>query len=131
MNAQSSVVLPLMHSRANAPKPGIIVRVFLKNGEERKASCTWITHAGGRELQWYDSQTRRVIDRDMIKGWMPAIFRNEGLVAVTQKFGVGPGELRDVTRPVFDLMEAYGMETLTISRSGPKATITIDGLTIE
>lgn len=131
MNAQSAVVLPLMHSRTKWPRPGIIVRAFLKNGQECLASCKWVTKFGVSELEWYDTSTRRPIDRDMVKGWMPAIFRNEGLIAMKQKFGVGSDELRGVARPVFDLMEAYGMEKLTIDRSGPKPIITIDDLTIE
>lgn len=131
MTADSSVVLPLMHSCAHPPRPGIIVRLFLTTGEEKQGSCTIVHHTGGRAMQWYDAGTRATIDAATIKGWMPAIFRTEGLVALQKKYGVGPGELRDAIKPLFILMESYGMEKITIDRSTGQPVISIDGEIIQ
>ena len=127
MTAEASVVLPLMHSRSNPPRMGIIVRLFLNTGEERKASCTIVNHGGSRVLQWYDAGSRKVIDPETIKGWMPAIFRQDGLNAVKTKYGVGAVELRESIKPLYLLMEAYGMDRISIDRTGHQPVITIDG----
>ena len=62
---------------------------------------------------------------------MPAINRNIGLIAVQKKYGVGPGELRDAIKPLFYLMEAYGIENVSIDRSTGEPVINIDGEVIQ
>lgn len=131
MTVDSSVVVPLMHSRSSPPRPGIIVRLFLNSGEELRGSCKVVEQAGRRDTQWYDISTRNVVDASNIKGWMPAIYRNSGLIAVQKKYGVGPGELREAIKPLFYLMEAYGIDKVGIDRSTGEPVINIDSEVIQ
>lgn len=131
MSVNSSVVVPLMHSCSSPPRPGVIVRLFLDNGEERRGSCKVVEEAGRRNLQWYDAGSRKTIEAATIKGWMPAIYRSVGLTAVQKRYGVAPAELRDAIKPLFYLMEAYGIEKVSIDRSSGEPVINIDSEVIQ
>lgn len=43
------------------------------------------------------------------------------------RYGVARAELHAAIKPVFLLMHAHGMGSLTIERDGTKAVVTIDG----
>ena len=131
MTVNSSVVVPLMHSCSSPPLPGIIVRLFLDNGEERRGSYKVVEEAGRRDLHWYDAGSRKAIEAATIKGWMPAIYRSVGLAAVQKRYGVASAELRDAIKPLFYLMEAYGIEKVSIDRSSGEPVINIDSDVIQ
>lgn len=62
---------------------------------------------------------------------MPAIYRNVGLAAVQKRYGVPPSELRDAIKPLFFLMEAYGIEKIGIDKSSGEPVIHIDSEVIQ
>lgn len=125
MTGNSSVVVPLMHSCSNPPLPGVIVRLFLDDGNERRGSYKIVEEGGRRDLQWYDAGSRKTIEAATIKGWMPAIYRSVGLSEVQKRYGVPSNELREAVRPLFYLMEAYGIETFSIDKSSGQPVIHI------
>lgn len=54
------------------PKPGQRVKVFMKDGSTQMALCINVeSHSGFCGLQWYDTKTRKAININNIKGWLP------------------------------------------------------------
>lgn len=50
---------------------GVEVRLFLRDGTELLGHCTLITTNDGQFTQWYNSTTRKGVDRTQIAGWLP------------------------------------------------------------
>jgi len=53
------------------PEAGRKVIVFMKDGSERTANTCMVYSAGFTGLQWYDMKTRKAINVNEIKGWLP------------------------------------------------------------
>lgn len=51
--------------------PTGIVRVFMKDGTERRANTCYVESSSFSGLQWFCMKTRKAIDVNLIKGWLP------------------------------------------------------------
>ena len=68
---ENEKVVQFMFPFSKQPEPGVRVKVFMKDGKKKTASCTEVAAPDFHGLQWYDVETRDAIDVNKIKGWLP------------------------------------------------------------